>query len=48
MATQIRCDWREVIYNMALDYYKYGHLDNFEMKVANANPRYSHGVTGYE
>lgn len=48
MGTQIRCDWREVIYHMALDYYKYGHLDNFEMKVAEANPRYSHGVTGYE
>lgn len=49
MGRQIRCDWREVLYQMALDYYKYGHLDDFELKVAAANPTlYPLGVTGYE
>jgi len=33
---------------MALDYRKYGHLDNFELKVAQANPHYPSGKTGYE
>jgi hypothetical protein len=42
-------DWRELIYLMAKDYNKYGHLDNFEAKVATANPiLYPSGRTGYE
>lgn len=41
-------DWREIIYRMAIDYYKYNHLDNFESKVAIANPEYPTGKTGYE
>lgn len=44
-------DWREIIYQMALDYRKYGHLDNFEQKVAEANREYGlylDGKTGYE
>ena len=42
-------DWREIIYQMALDYYKYGHLDNFELMVRRANPDYyPTGKTGYE
>lgn len=45
----VYCDWREVIYQMALDYYKYNHLDDFEVKVAAANPNeYPLGMTGYE
>jgi hypothetical protein len=45
----VYCDWREVIYQMALDYYKYNHLDNFSLKVADANPNeYPLGTTGYE
>lgn len=45
----VTCDWRELIYQMALDYNKYGHLDNFEQKVAAANPQlYPFGRTGYE
>ena len=42
------CDWREIIYQMALDYYKYNFLDDFELKVAAANPQYPTGRTGYE
>ena len=42
-------DWREIIYQMALDYYQYGSiLDDFELRVAKANPEYNSGTTGYE
>ena len=40
-------DWREIIYQMALDYYKYNFLEDFELKVALANPNdYPTGRTG--
>lgn len=43
------CDWREIIYQMALDYRKYNRLDNFYQKVAEANRfLYPTGRTGYE
>ena len=41
-------DWREVIYQMALDYYKYNILDDFEIRLIQANPQYPTGQTGYE
>ena len=42
-------DWREIIYQMSLDFYKYNQLDNFNAKVAEANPDlYPTGRTGYE
>lgn len=42
-------DWRELIYQMAKDYRRYNHLDNFAQKVATANSGlYSNGITGYE
>ena len=42
-------DWRHIIYQMALDYSKYNHLDDFELKVAQANSvDYPNGRTGYE
>lgn len=46
----VRCDWREIIYQMALDYFKYNHIkDNFTQLVAEANPNYyPTGITGYE
>lgn len=45
----IYCDWRELIYRMALDYNKYNHLDDFEYRVAAANPvHFSTGQTGYQ
>jgi hypothetical protein len=44
----IGCDWREIIYQMALDYYKYNFLDDFELRVAEVNPSYPSGRTGYE
>ena len=46
---KVYCDWREVIYQMASDYYKYNFLDDFEIKVAQKNPNiYPTGQTGYE
>lgn len=47
----VNCDWREVIYQMALDYYKYNFLDDFEIRVMQANSAnglYTTGRTGYE
>lgn len=46
----IYVDWRELIYQMALDYFKYNHIkDNFTQLIAAANPNhYPTGITGYE
>lgn len=48
--TTAQYDWREIIYRMAHDYFKYAHiLDDFTIKVAEANPSlYPFGMTGYE
>ena len=48
--TDDKYDWREIIYQMALDYFKYNHKkDNFTQLIANANPdHYPTGITGYE
>lgn len=46
----IYLDWRELIYQMALDYFKYNHIkSNFTQLIAVANPEhYPTGITGYE
>ena len=42
-------DWREIIYQMAKDYYKHNTLDEFELLVKKNNePYYQTGKTGYE
>ena len=42
-------DWREIIYQMAVDYYKHWTEDDFLLNVAAANPNhYPTGKTGYE
>lgn len=42
-------DWREIIYQMAVDYYNHTNDDDFEVKVAAANTNYyPTGKTGYE
>ena len=43
-----RYDWRELIYRMAKDFTKFGHLDSFAVKVTQANPEFANGITGYE
>ena len=42
-------DWREIIYQMAKDFYKHNQEDNFLIQVANNNKDYyPTGITGYE
>lgn len=42
-------DWREIIYQMALDYYKHGQEEDFEQRIIENNyPYYPTGLTGYE
>lgn len=41
-------DWRELIYQMALDWRKHNHDDNFLLDIAEANPQWPTGKTGYE
>ena len=43
-------DWRELIYQMALDYRLFNHWDTFQIKImeANGSERYPGGKTGYE
>lgn len=46
---EVKCDWREIIYAMAQDYFKYNFLDDFELRIIDANPDvYPSGLTGYE
>lgn len=45
---EVYCDWREVIYQMALDYYRYNILEDFELRLLAANTLYPTGITGYE
>lgn len=44
----IKTDWRELIYQMAIDYRKSYHDDDFLYRVAKNNPQYPDGHTGYE
>ena len=47
--SNIYCDWREVIYQMASDYFKFNFLEDFEMRVSKTNPiLFPFGKTGYE
>ena len=41
-------DWRELIYQMALDFRKYSHDDDFISKMQLKNPTLPYGKTGYE
>lgn len=42
-------DWREIIYQMAIDYFKYNQQDDFLAKIAQNNKNYyPTGYTGYE
>lgn len=47
--TSYNCDWREILYQMAADYYRYNFLDDFELRIIEANLEYyPTGQTGYE
>ena len=41
-------DWRELIYQMAQDYYKHNTESNFLLKIQNNNSWCKQGITGYE
>lgn len=41
-------DWRELIYQMALDYFNHNHDDDYEVVLHKNNPTYPFGKTGYE
>lgn len=41
-------DWRELIYQMAVDYYKHNTDSDFLVKIENENPNFIGGKTGYE
>ena len=42
-------DWREIIYQMAKDYFQHGTEDDFEIQIRNNNMSYyPTGITGYE
>lgn len=44
-----KTDWRELIYQMAVDYYKFNQEDNYPANLAKANPELcANGETGYE
>lgn len=45
----IPCDWREIIYQMAKDQYKWQWQEkDFLIKLREKNPEYINGITGYE
>lgn len=46
--TSDQYDWRELIYQMALDHRKYSHDDDFIFKIKEKNPNCPYGKTGYE
>lgn len=47
--SDISCDWREVIFRMASDYFKYNFLSDFKARIVEANGNdYPWGNTGYE
>ena len=41
-------DWRELIYQMSLDYLEHNHDDDYEVILYKNNPTYRFGKTGYE
>ena len=41
-------DWRELIYQMAQDYYTHNHDEDYEVILSKNNPSYKFGQTGYE
>jgi hypothetical protein len=47
--TDSSCDWREIIYQMAKDYYKHNTEEGFALTIITNNPNhYPTGRTGYE
>ena len=41
-------DWRELIYRMAIDFYRHNQESNYLINLEKANPQFIDGKTGYE
>ena len=41
-------DWRELIYRMAIDFYRHNQESNYLINLEKANPQFVDGKTGYE
>ena len=41
-------DWRELIYRMAIDFYRYNQESDYLLKLEELNPQFMDGKTGYE
>lgn len=41
-------DWRELIYRMAVDFYRHNQESDYLIKLEEANPEFTNGKTGYE
>ena len=41
-------DWRELMYQMAVDYYQFNEKDKYLIELEKANPQFIKGKTGYE
>lgn len=41
-------DWREIIYRMAIDFYRHNQEADFLLNLETANPEFIDGITGYE
>ena len=47
-AKKVLCDWREVLYQMASDYSRFNHFDDYAIRLKEFNKQYANGTTGYE
>ena len=46
--TTSKYDWRELIYRMAIDFYRHNQESNYLINLEKANPQFVDGKTGYE
>ena len=46
--TTSKYDWRELIYRMAIDFYRHNQESNYLINLEKANPQFIDGKTGYE
>lgn len=46
--TTANYDWRELIYRMALDFYRHNQENDYLLKLEEYNPEFVNGKTGYE
>lgn len=47
-SNEIEMDWRELIYRMAIDFYRHNEETDYLINLEKANPQFIDGKTGYE